>query len=205
MQTLKATFLVVCWCALARGVLVNPSPYLGPPPLQPTTVMAASSDSRSCTENPVLAPAKGFKKSKHPLPADPPPTCLETKGQPIEIQEFLQSKAREWQWRIGETHASEDSWSFVRYLSDEELAKYGDASVLVEPVIFTSGKAAIMVRTTELSDGYVRVQIAMNIQAEGKPSDKTSPQPGSRWPVVSKGTLEQELSDALQTRNKTAQ
>ena len=36
------------------------------------------------------------------------------------MQEFLQSVVREFQRRAGENHASEDTWSFVRYLNDCE-------------------------------------------------------------------------------------
>ena len=160
---------------------------------------------RACTANPVLTPSgksRSAKKSKHPLPPDPAPTCLELKGEPIEIQEFLQSVVRELQWRTGENHASEDTWSFVRYLDDEELTKYADTKVLVEPVDFTSGKAAVTVRTTELPDGYTRVQVTAHFQGEGKSTDKLMAQPGNSWPLRTKGTLEKELSDALQTRYK---
>jgi hypothetical protein len=45
------------------------------------------------------------------------------------VQEFLQSVVREFQWRVGENHASEDTWSFV------------------EPVEFTGGKVAVLLRT----------------------------------------------------------
>ncbi len=169
---------------------------------------APTGSSRACSANPVLAPSgksKAAKKSKHPLPAEPLPACLEVKGEPIEIQEFLQSAVRELQWRIGENHASEDTWNFVRYLNDEELAKYGDTKVLIEPVEFSSGKAAITVRTTELAEGYARVQIATHFQGEGKSTDKVWAQPGNSWPLKSTGVLEQELMTALQTRYKHAE
>jgi hypothetical protein len=164
--------------------------------------------SRACSANPVLgqgAKAKGFKKSRHPLPPETLPACLEVKGQPIEIQEFLQAVVRELQWRIGENRASEDSWTFVRYLNDDELAKYSDTKVLTESVVFTSGKAAVTLHTTELKDGFARVQISIHIQAEGKSTDKMSPQLGTNWPLGSNGVLEQELLNALQMHYKHAE
>jgi len=124
------------------------------------------------------------------------------KGEPIEIQEFLQSAVRDLQWRIGENHASEDTWTFVRYLNDQELAKYSDTNVLVEPVEFTSGKAAVTIRTTELTEGYARVQVAIHFQGEGKSTDKIWAQPGNLWPMRSLGVLEKELTSALQSRYK---
>jgi hypothetical protein len=175
---------------------------------QAPTAWLITANSRPCSENPVLAASSKSKPSgklSHPVPPDPLPACLEVQGQPIEIQEFLQSAVRDFQWRIGENHASEDSWNFVRYLNDEELEKYGGTKVLVEPVEFTGGKAALLVRTTELKDSYARVQISAHIQGEGKSTDKVWAQPGNLWPLRSKGLMEQELIGALRTRFKHAE
>ncbi len=164
-----------------------------------------SANSRPCTTNPVLAPSSksnSARNAKHPSPADPLPACIEIKGQPIEIQEFLQSAVREFQWRIGENHASEDTWTFVRYLSDRELAHCGDTKILVESVQFSGGKAAVLLHTTEMGDGYARVQISAHIQGEGSSTDKMSSQNSSSWPLRSTGALEQELIRSLQTRYK---
>jgi hypothetical protein len=70
----------------------------------------ASSNSRACTENPVLeySKAKLQKKLKHPVAPEPLPACVELKGDAIEVQEFLQPVVREFQWRVGESHASVD-------------------------------------------------------------------------------------------------
>jgi hypothetical protein len=204
------SFIKFTKASLVPRVLVVIVFFAGPLPLltarpQSTATASQSSDSRRCSANPALASNKkwkAYKKSKHPIPPDPLPACIEIKGQSIEIQEFLQSVARDLQWRIGDNHASEDSWTFVRYLSDDELAKYSDTKVLVEPVVFSGGKAAITVRTTELSEGFARVQIATHIQGEGKSTDQISAQPGTSWPLGSKGVLEEELISALQSRYK---
>jgi hypothetical protein len=158
---------------------------------------------RPCTANPVLRSStktKASKKAKHAIVPEPPPACLELKGEAIEAQEFLQSVVREFQWKVGENYASEDTWSFLRYLNEEELEKYTDTKVLVEPVQFTGGKVAVLVRTQEVGDGYVRVQIMTHFQGNGKSTDKLSGQQGTVWPLNSKGTLEEELMGALKTR-----
>jgi hypothetical protein len=55
------------------------------------------------------------------------------------VLEFLQSTVREFQRMVGESRASEDTWSFMRYLNDEDLEKYAETKVLREPVEFTGG------------------------------------------------------------------
>jgi hypothetical protein len=172
----------------------------------PTSVRPGGTNSitRACSANPVLTPTvskKNAHKSK-PLPTEPLPTCLEAKGEGIEIQEFLQTTARVQSWHIGENRSSEDTWSFVRYLDPNELETYAETQVLIEPVKFTSGRAAVIVRTTDLNDGYSRVQISVHFIGEGKSTDKTWGQPTSQWTLNSKGVQEQELVSALQLRYK---
>ena len=128
--------------------------------------------------------------------------CIEVKGDPLGIQEFLQNLARERSWRIGENHASEDMWSFVRYLNPDELETYADTNVTIEPIKFTAGKAAATVRTTDIAGGFVRVQVSLHIQGEGKSTDPTWKQPATVWPLSSKGVFEKELITALQTGYK---
>jgi hypothetical protein len=92
----------------------------------PAQTSVASGNSRACTVNPVLESnfkAKPQKKLKHPVAPEPLPACLELQGDAIEVQEFLQSVVREFQRRVGESHAGEDIWSFMRYLNDEDLEK----------------------------------------------------------------------------------
>jgi len=88
----------------------------------PAQRRVASGNPRACDESFLKGNSKSKpqKKSKHLLATEPLPAGVELKGEPIEVQEFLQSVVREFQWRVGENHASEDTWSFVRYLNDCE-------------------------------------------------------------------------------------
>jgi hypothetical protein len=168
----------------------------------PAPVAAATT--RACSVNPVLvssAKKKATPKTKQSPASEPLPICLEVKGETVEVQEFLQTTAREQAWRIGENRASEDSWSYVRYFSPEELAKFADTKVPFEQAKFTSGKAAVVVRTTDINNGFVRVQISARFQGEGKSTDILA-QSGTIWTLNSTGILEQELVSALQTRYK---
>jgi hypothetical protein len=166
---------------------------------------APAAVTRGCSANPVLGSSgenKQAHKMKHPLPPQSPPACVEVKGEAMEIQETLQAAVRDLKWRVFENHASEDSWTFVRSLNVEELRKYADTKVLLEPVEFEYGKAALLVRTTDIGQGFVRVQISAQIQGEGKSADAVVKQPVTSWPLRSKGTLEQELIAQLQSRYK---
>jgi hypothetical protein len=82
----------------------------------PARSIVAAANSWACTANSVWesnSKSKPLKKSKHPVAPEPLPACLELESEPIEVQDFLQSVVLEFQWRVGENHASEDSWSFL--------------------------------------------------------------------------------------------
>jgi hypothetical protein len=181
---------------LMTAVLLGSGEYLCAEQAGPS---AASTTARTCSMNPVLTPSgkKGARKTKHPLPPEPPPACIEVKGETLEIQEALQAVVRDLRWRVHENHATEDSWSFVRYLNVDELEKYADTKVLVEPVDFEDGKTAVVVRTVDIGGGFVRVQISARFEGEGKSADTVMKQPATSWPLNSKGLLEKELIDAL--------
>jgi hypothetical protein len=190
--------LVFVLAACASGAQTQTPPSVSTP--------VDSANSRPCSANPVLAPSNKGKhapKTKQRLPPEPAPACLELKGGGIEVQEFLQNTAREQQWRVGENRASEDTWTFVRYFNSDELSKYADTNVLNEAVKFTSGKAAVLVRTSDIENGYVRVQVTAHFQGNGKSTDKVWAQPGEVWPLNSKGALEQEILKPLQTEYKS--
>ena len=186
---------LVSWLAI-WGSPLFPAPLLGQSSAPPAP-------GRTCTANPVLSSGgrkKNAHRSKHPLRSEPLPACIEIKGEALEIQETLQATVRDLKWRVHENHASEDSWTFVRSLNVEELEKYADTKVLLEPLEFEYGKAALLVRTSDLGQGFVRVQISAQIQGEGKSSDAAVKQPVTTWPLRSKGTLELELISLLQGR-----
>jgi hypothetical protein len=205
-QRFATQYAVPMFFFLLPALLPLATAVMAQAPIPPATTPGTTSFTRPCSANPVLSGTKnkkmGSHKSKHPLPSERPPACIEARGETVEIQEFLQGLARQQSWRIGENRASDDSWSFVRYLNSDELERFADTKVLIEPVDFTSGKAAVIVRTTDIGEGYARVQISAQIQGAGKSTEKAMAQPGSEWPLNSKGVLEQELVTALQTTYK---
>jgi hypothetical protein len=149
--------------------------------------------------------SKKAAKSKHPLPAEPAPVCREVAGEAIGLQEFLQAQGRKQGWRMGENRASEDSWSYVRYFGADELDKYADTASLASAVKFSGGKAAVIVRTTDIDGGFVRVQITAHFQGEGRSTDNVLGQPATQWPLASNGMLENELVTAIEKNYRPLQ
>jgi hypothetical protein len=183
---------------LLAGFLSKNSVRILPQEPGPTSLPAVTT--RACTADPTLASGGTQKHTKHHLPPDPPPACVEIQGEPLEVQETLQAVAREQQWRIHDNHANEDTWTFVRYLNRDELENYADTKVLVQPVDFENGKAAVAVRTTDIGGEFTRVQVSAHFAGEGKSSDMAMKQPGSIWPLTTRGVLEKEILAALQAR-----
>ncbi len=172
---------------------------------QPPQNSATPSATRPCGANPMLASGakkKNRPKTRHALPPEPAPACLELKGEALEVQETLQAIVRDRQWRIHDNHATEDAWTFVRYLSPEDLDKYAETKIFLEPIAFDDGKAAVSVHTADMGAGFVRVQISARFEGEGKTPDTAMTQPATSWSLQSKGTLEKEFMDALQSRYK---
>jgi hypothetical protein len=65
-------------------------------------------------------------------------------------------------------------------------------------------KVAVLLRRQESNEGHLLVQISTHLQSNGRPTSFPASQPVTKWPLNSKGILEQELIDALQIRFKHA-
>jgi hypothetical protein len=126
-----------------------------------------------------------------------PPACLEVKGAPIDLQQFLQAFIRDQKWRVGQERASVDGLSFVRYLEPDELARYAHTEILVGRIVWTEGTVAVQVTTSAATDGFTRVQVNAKLQGKGSAGERFA-RPTNLWPLVSKGTLEGSMIAALE-------
>jgi hypothetical protein len=158
---------------------------------------------RPCSSNTSLPAdskaAKESPKNKSTEAPARPPACLEVKGDPVELQEFLQALIRDQKWHIGQEQASAERWSFVRYLEPEELARFAHAEILGGRIVWTEGKAAVQVTTSEAAEGFTRVQIATKFLGKGNAKERFA-RPTDFWPLVSRGTLEGSMIAALESR-----
>jgi hypothetical protein len=160
---------------------------------------------RPCPAAPAnSAPAPKDKKKGKITPGDAPgaapgaaPACLEAKATSLEIQEFLQTYAREQKWNIGDGRSSESGWTFSRILEKEELLQFAKEPP-ASRVSWTGGKALVQVRTTDLQGGFTRMQISARFQGHGENADHFAP-PQDTWELNSNGTLESAVISALET------
>jgi hypothetical protein len=161
---------------------------------------------RPCTNIPTSSkPAKGEnKKGKKQLEgagANAALTCLEIHSTALEVQEYLQAYGREQKWNLIDEHVAADAWTFSRKLEKEELLRYSKNDASTDHVSWTSGVAFVEIKTMELAEGFVRVQIAARFQGYGQNADRFAP-PKEFWPLISNGTLENHLISVLEAHFK---
>ena len=103
---------------------------------------------------------------------------------------------REQQWRLGTEEASENSWSFSRELSAEELLRYTKEETRPRTVAWTGGSVFVQVATTEIDGGYTRAIVRARFRGYGESRDKFAMQ-RKWWPLDSNGGLEASIADML--------
>ncbi|HYL63622.1 MAG TPA: hypothetical protein VE077_13470 [Candidatus Methylomirabilis sp.] len=138
---------------------------------------------------------KPGKKKETPAVAGEP-GCLEVHATVIEVQEYLQQYVREQRWDITNEKVAEDAWTFYMQLEKEEIPKYAKPEAGEEHVIWTGGQAYVQAETSEIDDGYTRLQVKVRIDAYGQSRDRFAPQKKSRE-LASSGALETNLAAAL--------
>jgi hypothetical protein len=179
-----------------------------PAPAQtPSNQTTQAAVTRPCAATPASAkPAKSSKpsgKGKAVDVAEVPAVCLEVQGESLDIQEFLQKMVRELKWKTGEGQATEDAWTFVRYLERADLERFAKTDAVGGQVAWTEGKAVVQVRTVEARDAFTRVEISAGFQGYGRSADRFAP-PKDTWTLLSTGALENDMMNALKTRFQPA-
>jgi hypothetical protein len=150
-------------------------------------------------------PGKGTRKKKSDdLGANSGSACLEVRSKAIDVQEFLQAYGREQKWNLSDEHVAEDAWTFSRRLERDELLRDTQNDANTDRINWTFGVAFVQAKTTELDEGFVRVQIAARFQGYGQSLDRFAPQK-EFWPLSSNGSLEKLLISTLEMRFKNAQ
>jgi hypothetical protein len=162
---------------------------------------------RPCAASWKAAPTESKKKlpsknAKQELPVDPG-VCIDLAYPQLDIQEFLQARARKEQWKIFEERVSEDTWSFSIELTKEELLRSTNDSKLGGRVEWTKGIALVTVSTFSLPDGFSRTIIRAGFRGYAKTVDQFLVV-REYWELESNHSFETTMITALENYLKAA-
>jgi hypothetical protein len=146
-----------------------------------------------------LKPKKPIKQKKHRRTEQQDDTanaCLEASGTALHIQEQLQSFVREQRWLVRNEDINETTWTFDLGFNKEELLHYANPDSSSSRVDWQDGKAAVVIRSWDLGDGYARTIVSAKFQGFGESSDSFATQ-RSPWTLISNGTLEAKIIEGL--------
>jgi hypothetical protein len=138
--------------------------------------------------------AKSSKKETHPETG----ACVELAFSALEIQEFLQSHAREEQWKISGDQMTEDSWTFSLELDKDDLLRHISEDSKNNRVEWTAGTVRVHVNTARLPDGYTRTIVRASFRGYGRSLDQFAPQK-EYWELESNNNFENAIISALRT------
>ena len=148
-----------------------------------------------------LTPKKPIKQKKHRRTEqqnDTANACLEASGTALHVQEQLQSFVRQQRWTVSNEDINETTWTFDVGLNKEELLHYANPDGSSHRVDWQGGKAAVVVRSWDLGDGFARTIVSAKFQGFGESSDAFATQ-RSPWALISNGTFEAKIIDGLRT------
>ena len=148
-----------------------------------------------------LKPKKPIKQKKHRRTEQQDDTanaCMEASGTALHIQEQLQSFVREQRLLVSNEDINETTWTFDVGFNKEELLHYASPDSSSSRVDWQDGKAAVVIRSWDLGDGYARTIVSAKFQGFGESSDSFATQ-RSPWPLISNGTLEAKIIEGLRT------
>jgi hypothetical protein len=130
--------------------------------------------------------------------------CLELAFSALEIQEYLQSHAREEEWKITGDQMTEDSWTFSLEMGREDLLRNTTEDSRKKRVDWDAGTVRAHVNSARLPDGYTRTIIRASFRGYGRNQDQFAMKQ-EYWELRSNNSFENSLVSALQTHFGGAQ
>jgi hypothetical protein len=134
------------------------------------------------------------KKDTHPEAG----ACVELAFSALEIQEYLQSHAREEQWKIAGDQITEDSWTFSLEMGKEDLLRDTTEDSKKKRVDWDAGTVRVHVNSVPLADGYTRTIVRASFRGYGRNEDQFAMKQ-EYWELESNNNFENSLVSALQT------
>jgi hypothetical protein len=145
---------------------------------------------------------KKLRKHAKEDPQNKGAACIELAFSPLEIQEYLQSYVRSQQWKFGEEHLTEDSWTFSRELGKDELLSFTNKNENLARVNWSGGTALVHVSTVQVAEGFARTVIRASFHGYGQNADQFAQQ-REYWELESNGNLETSIRSALEAHFKS--
>lgn len=119
--------------------------------------------------------------------------CIELMSSALDVQEYLQAYVRDQKWKLIDEHVTEDSWTFSRELSPDELNRNTKAYTGTHKMEWTKGTVLVNVDSAPMDDGWTRTTITATFRGYGEDQDQFATQ-REYWELKSNNALEQSLA-----------
>ena len=122
--------------------------------------------------------------------------CIELAFSPLDIQEYLQSYARQKHWLISDDQLNEDSWTFSLDIDHDELLRDTLPDSSQKGVEWKQGAVRVHINTLLLPDGFARTVIYGSFRGYGRNTDQFAVQ-REYWDLESNNAFENSLVSML--------
>jgi hypothetical protein len=118
--------------------------------------------------------------------------CIELAFSALNIQEYLQSYARQRHWLITHDQLNEDSWTFSLDIDHDELLRDTLPDASQKSVEWKQGAVRVHISTLLLPDGFARTVIYARFRGYGRNADQFAVQ-REYWDLDSSNAFENSL------------
>ena len=122
--------------------------------------------------------------------------CIELAFSPLNIQEYLQSYARQKHWLITDDQLNEDSWTFSLDIDHDELMRDTLPDASQKGVEWKQAAVRVHINALLLPDGFARTIIYASFRGYGRNTDQFALQ-REYWDLESSTTFENSLASTL--------
>jgi hypothetical protein len=137
--------------------------------------------------------ASSGKKKVAPIKSG---ACIELAFSSLEIQEYLQSYARQQAWIIATDQLNDDSWTFSLEIDKEELLRDTLAESNPKGVEWTGGSVRVHMNALQLPDGLTRATLRASFRGFGRNTDQFAIHK-DYWELESSNAFENSVIAAL--------
>jgi len=125
--------------------------------------------------------------------------CIELATSWLDVQEYLQSYARQQRWAITADQIAEDSWIFSLEIGKEELLRDTFAESSLKDIEWTGGTVRVHLNSLQLPDGFARTTVQASFRGFGRNTDQFAVKK-EYWELQSSNALENSIVSAFRNR-----